>query len=231
LIRWEAEARLHQGYSANQVGRYEEARQIQLVALELARTQDNPMTLVRALMLVNRATNPCGLVLMQSNPDQAQALFVEAEAVNREALTLIGPHSRFHSILHIGLALSTYNQGRLAESYQHLKACQHWALKHGTLALLMYSFWYESITEFQNGSALRATLLLGAFYRLSEQMGYSVNLVGDDQLLLQKLGSVLDEETYERQLRLSRSLSLETLAAPRTWDELLAGKILKKAMH
>ncbi len=224
LVRWEVEACLHQGYIANQAGRYDEARQTQLGALVLARTLDNPSVLVRALMLVNRATNPCGIALLRSDPARAKQLFAEAEAVNREALMLIGPHSRFHSILYIGLALSTYNQGRLAESYQHLKACQYWALKHGTLALLMYAFWYESTTEFHYGSALRAARLLGAFYRLSEQMGYLANLEGDDQRLQQQLGSVLDKETYERQLWLSRSLPLETLAAPRTWDELLAGK-------
>nr|WP_246385334.1 AAA family ATPase [Armatimonas rosea] len=231
LRRWESEARMNLGYVANQAGRYEKARQIQREALELARTLDNPLVLVRALFLVNRATNPCGIMLLQSDPQRAAALLAEAEAVNQEALRLIGPHSRFHSILHMGLALSLFNQGRTAESYQHLKACQHWALKHGTLALLMYAFWYESSTELVSGSPERAALLYGAFCHLRERMGYSANLGVDEHALREHYLTLLDEETYECQLRLAHSLSLETLVAPRTWDELVAGKISPKIAH
>ena len=231
LVRWEVEARMNQGYIANQMGRYEEARQIQIGALALARTLNNSMILVRALMLVNRATNPCGLAFLQSDPARAQQLFAEAEAMNREALMLIGPHSRFHSILNLGLALSIYNQGRLAESYQHLKASQHWALKHGTLALLMFSFWYDCTTEYQYGSLERTALLYGAFTQLREQMNYSTVFGASEQVLQQKLCDALGTEAYERQLRLGYSLPLEALAAPRTWDELIAGKKSQKVMH
>jgi predicted ATPase len=209
--RWEIEARMHRSYIASQRSDHEEAARLQRTALAAARALGEQRTLVRTLVLTNRVLNPYAHALAQSDPDRSRALWQEAEAASREALARVEPHSRYQASIAIGLFLSVGGQGNLRDAYDLLKQGQRWAWQHRSLALLMYSFYYEHEIESAHGSSERAALLLGAFSRLREQMGYAHPFSEEEERGRQRLRERVSPEVYARQFRLAHRLSLEEL--------------------
>ena len=201
------------GYAANEAGKFDQALDLQRAALQRARRLDNPHTLRLCLSLTARALLGFG-VAHREDGETFQAALRECEVMARECLTKSPPHSLLIPMMQLALSVAFRHLRRDDEAYTFLKLAQQTALAQGAQALLMYCFFHECITAWEQGHWGYATLLLGAFLNLQERMDYSLaTATAYVENLRRELAEHLGHAVYEALVQQGRQMFPAELAA------------------
>jgi len=207
------------GFAEEALGNFEAAVQRQRAALLRARSLDSISLLLACLSHTGGALHGYG-ALLGVETAAGRAMLEEAEALAREMIARVPPHSRRVSLAYIMTVAPLFFLKRFDEALPLLKRCQAIAIANGTMTELMFSFAYESDIARIHGEFEQAALLFGAFLTLQERMGFSLERAQAFrpnwlQELVGHVQTALGIERFDSLVRRGRQTPPETFSTSR----------------
>ncbi|MCW3054788.1 MAG: hypothetical protein JWN14_3958 [Chthonomonadales bacterium] len=211
-----AHAEVILGFAEEAVGNFEAAVARQRDALLRARSLDNISLLLACLSHAGGALHGYGAVLGVETA-AGRTMLEEAEALAREMIACVPPHSRRVSLAYMMSAAPLFFLKRFDKALPLLKRSQAIAIANGTMTELMFSFAYESDIARIHGEFEQAALLFGAFLTLQERMGFSLERAQAFrpnwlQELVGHLQTTLGIERFDSLVRRGRQTPPETFS-------------------